>query len=45
VNANDTEVKKKPLPIAEERQAFGVMYPYFAPCYLGKRCSFTKAGC
>jgi hypothetical protein len=37
--------KKKPLPGKGERQAFGVMYPSFAPCALGIRCSFTKDGC
>ena len=40
----ETRPKKKPLPISEERQTFGVMYPSFAPCDLAKCCSFTKAG-
>jgi len=40
----EIEGKKKPLRGKGERQAFGVMYPSFAPCDLDKRCSFTKVG-
>jgi hypothetical protein len=38
------KAKKKPLPGKGERQAFGVMYPYNAPCIPGNCCSFTKEG-
>lgn len=36
---------KKTSPLEGRGQAFGVMYPSFAPCDLGERCSFTKIGC